>query len=191
SLAQWCEDEKLPGPMKLEAQAIVDLDPDCEDARAMLGQVSVDGRWMREAAAKSARGEVKIGGVWYPAAEAERRLASRRRARALASLERRINRRLQDLFSSSETASRKAHDQLMSIAREERLGELADLTSRWYDQAQTWRSQGGGTIIEVRAERAQITAMRERSLSLGGGAGSVRVQLPELRRTRVATTVVF
>jgi hypothetical protein len=74
-LAEGYRREDLALPAKHCARQVVQRAPDHAEARAYLGQVRHEGRWMTMAAAAAARGEVFFRGRWMPAAARDAILA--------------------------------------------------------------------------------------------------------------------
>ena len=98
ALAQEAKAADEPKAMRECARVVIERDPDHVQARALLGQVRQDGRWMTPDEAAIARGEVWFRGRWTAiavrdailaeearaSAEATERLAQRRAERAAA-----------------------------------------------------------------------------------------------------------
>ena len=69
------------------AQHVIELDGDWAPARALLGYVKQDGKWLKPAEAAIARGEVFFRGKWVPAAQRDGIVAEEQRiAKATADL---------------------------------------------------------------------------------------------------------
>ena len=77
------------------AQVVIERDPDHEAARALLGWVRYDGRWLRPTEAAVARGQVLFRGRWVMPAERDAVLAEEARVAAEAQA-RREQRRAED-----------------------------------------------------------------------------------------------
>jgi hypothetical protein len=104
-LAAWAKENSLPryvGPMMRRA---LELDPENAEARAALGYVRRDGRWLSQDEQKKQQGRVNEGGRWVHPLEKE--LAERRR---LESESRKIDRETE----------RRAKDETRRRAREDR-----------------------------------------------------------------------
>lgn len=64
ALGLWCQDQKLFGQARQEFEKAIALDPNHKGARARLGYVLRDGKWLTEAEAKKADGLVRVGEKW-------------------------------------------------------------------------------------------------------------------------------
>lgn len=126
--------------------------------------------------AHALQGDVRAGGKWMTPAEAQQR---RRR------LETRINRLVGVLYEGSVKEAAAAYHQLVDLARTEQITNLERLAY------ELWLEGGpvGTATLEVRLQRSEIRSMRTRTVSLGTGA-PVTLELPEVTRTRLGTTVV-
>jgi hypothetical protein len=70
-LAEWCKEHHLPNQRKVHLGRIIELDPDHEVARRLLGYVRRDGKWLTQEEHMAARGFVRHEGRWIMAAEKE------------------------------------------------------------------------------------------------------------------------
>ena len=86
ALGLWCTEQKLFREARQEFEKTLAIEADHAGARAKLGYVRKDGRWMTRAEAKRADGYVLHDGRWVKADELER--ATRRRSALL--LERKL-----------------------------------------------------------------------------------------------------
>jgi len=80
ALGLWCQDHKLFRQARREFEKTIALDANHKGARARLGYVLRDGRWMTEAEAKKADGLVRLGDKWVT--EEQRAQAQQRQAAA-------------------------------------------------------------------------------------------------------------
>jgi len=64
ALGLWCQDQKLFREGRGEFEKAIALDPNHKGARARLGYVQRDGKWLTEAEAKKADGLVRVGERW-------------------------------------------------------------------------------------------------------------------------------
>lgn len=91
ALAKWAETKGLEDSAKIAAANVVALQPENEEARAILGHVKHHGRWLEADEAKRAQGLILFEGEWLKPAEVESIRAARkedteaRNARAAAS----------------------------------------------------------------------------------------------------------
>ncbi|MBM4031689.1 MAG: hypothetical protein FJ291_07870 [Planctomycetes bacterium] len=64
NLGLWCQDQKLFREGRGEFEKTIALDPNHKGARAKLGYVLRDGKWLTDAEAKKAEGLVRVGEKW-------------------------------------------------------------------------------------------------------------------------------
>lgn len=69
SLGVWCREKGLDGEARVAFTSVLRLDPDHAGARAALGYVREDGRWLTEDDRMRAQGLVKVGARWMTPAE--------------------------------------------------------------------------------------------------------------------------
>ncbi len=81
-MAEWCKDHMLMEQRKVHLERVIALDPDHKQARAALGYMHVDGRWLRQDEAMRRKGYVFYKGQWMLPQEVE--LQERRRKEELA-----------------------------------------------------------------------------------------------------------
>ena len=63
-LAEWCRDNSLTKQRQTHLERVIALDPDHEQARALLGYSQIDGRWIRRDDLMKERGYVLYNGAW-------------------------------------------------------------------------------------------------------------------------------
>lgn len=189
TVAKWCKKKGLVPEMKHELGLVIATEPDHAAARALLGHVRVEGKWMTRAAARRALGLVRRGGKWVTREEAARLESARKETRRLKRLERRLNGLVTDVYSLSEKRSDRARDALLKLAKAEKIRGLDKLAGDLHAHAIEWRHAVRTATIEIRAQQASITGFRTFPVSLGTGS-QVRIQLPELRRVSIGSTVV-
>jgi hypothetical protein len=187
-LAAWCKKEKLRREMRILAEEVVALDSGNLQARRLLGHRLVRGQWLPEASAMKKLGFVRRKGRWMSPQEVKAERAARHAKLRLVKLERRVNRLVGRVFSLSAKRSAKARDDLIALAKKERVKGLAAAARDLFRQADAWRQAVATARVDVRADTVSITGFRE--LSLGLANGSARVQLPSTRRTSIRTGVV-
>ncbi|MCG3135784.1 MAG: hypothetical protein HMLKMBBP_03540 [Planctomycetes bacterium] len=195
-LADWCRDQKLADLEKKELRTVLVLDPDHEGARARLGYVRSDGRWMTEDEYRLSRGFVKVGTEWIAKEELERR-------RAIAEAERAQKehvKTIRDCIAKMQSPLRKprAEGKLALIRYAEKIGDtgLADFAGKvaaFYNES--WRQvkaeQDAATAtVTVRATKSELKRpIPTVSTSLGAFSTPVTIQLPELSIMSVNSTV--
>ena len=70
-LAEWCGDLRLLDERKEQLEMLLDLDPDHEETRRLLGYVRHNGRWMTRDDMMASRGYVRHKGKWVTTQELE------------------------------------------------------------------------------------------------------------------------
>jgi len=69
AFAAWCKEQGLAARARAEVEAVLALDPECEEARRALGHERIDGRWMTFEEAQQSRGLVLHRGRWITVEE--------------------------------------------------------------------------------------------------------------------------
>lgn len=64
ALAEWCRDNYLGEERKEQLELLLELDPDHEEARRILGYTLEDGKWMTREEIMTSRGYIKYKGRW-------------------------------------------------------------------------------------------------------------------------------
>lgn len=187
-LAQWAKSVGLLAAYRREIDRCLAADPDHVEARAAAGFEKIDGQWLKGDDAKKARGLVKVDGQWMTREAADVLAAQRRETVRLAKLERELNGHIAGLFQSNEERARKAEADLLAFATREKITGLREAVTRLFPEARQWRDDARSVTAEIRLQKADVKAMREFSVPLGIGA-PVKIQLPEVKRTAVSTTV--
>lgn len=89
-MAEWCKEAGLLNERKQHLQAVLDLAPDHEQARAALGFGRVGNRWMTMDDVMVSLGYVRAGGVWKTPQQLEIEIAERENELAVKKLRRDI-----------------------------------------------------------------------------------------------------
>jgi hypothetical protein len=63
-MAEWCREHRLDKQREVHLERVIALDPDHKQARAALGYMRVDGRWLRADDAMRSKGYVRYKGDW-------------------------------------------------------------------------------------------------------------------------------
>lgn len=187
-LAQWAKSAGLSAASRREIDSCLAADPDHAEARAAAGFEKIDGQWLKGDDVKTAKGLVKVDGRWMTRAAADSLLADRRETARLVKLERELNGHLAGLFQTNEDRAKKSESDLLAFATREKIAGLRDALTRLIPEARTWRDDARSVTAEIRLQKADVKALREFSVPLGIGA-PVKIQLPEMKRTAVSTTV--
>ena len=192
ALASWCREVKLFGEMRMVAKKIIAIAPDHTQARTLLGERKVAGRWLNKTDAMKELGYVRYKSKWYTLDQYARLKADEGRAKRGRRIHAQVNRLVRRMGARSDTLRDRARDDLVAFARKEELQHLipkaralhAELASYWarvraYEAAQ----------VEVRLQKADLVRLRRFTTSLGTGQ-PVTLELPEVKHISLGTTVL-
>lgn len=195
-LADWCRDQKLADLEKKELRTVLVLDADHAGARARLGYIRSEDRWMTEDEYRISRGFVKVGTEWVEKSELERRRAIAEAERA----QREHVKTIRDSIAKMQSPLRKPRKEgkLALIRYAEKIGDtgLVDFAGRvaaFYNES--WRQikleQDAATAtVTVRAAKSELKRpIPTIQTSLGANSTPVTIQLPELSIMSVNSTV--
>ena len=70
-MAVWCTEHGLPTQRKTHLERAIELDPECKEARAALGYIKEDGKWITRTEMLQSRGLVQHKGKWLMPQEIE------------------------------------------------------------------------------------------------------------------------
>jgi len=121
ALGLWCQDHKLYREARAEFEKTIALDPNHKGARARLGYVLREGKWLTDAEAKKADGMVLMDGKWVTSEE--RNLAEQRAVAAA------WVKRLRQLVAQSPTSEAAVADRILK-AIGDRPREAPDMAIR-------------------------------------------------------------
>jgi len=122
ALALWCRDRELREQKLAQLRKVIEIDPNHERARRLLGHVRHEGKWMSVEAAKKAQGLVRYEGEWMkPAAAARRRSRATERKWA-----QRVARLLDRIRYGTPVRRRMAEKQLRAIRAPDAVHALRD-----------------------------------------------------------------
>lgn len=196
AMADWCKSQGLGALETKHLRTVVELDPDHEAARARLGYVRYDGRWLTDDEYHRARGFVKVAGEWVSADEIVRRESERRAAEAMQTHVRKIRNAVAKMSSPRRKVRLDGKVSLQEYAEkigDASLGQFAADVAGYYNAS--WRAirdewEGASTAtVEVRATSATLKRpIPVIETSLGGFSTPVRIQLPEMSIVSVRTT---
>ena len=191
------------GPTK-HLREVIALDADRADARARLGFVKYDGRWMNDAEYHEARGFVRSGNEWVSKDEIARREIDRRAREAVQTHTKRIRDCVAKMSSPRRKVRLDGRVALQDYAEkigDPSLAQFASDVASYYNESwravkAEWEGGGGGggvgvgtATVEVRATKAELKRpIPEISTSLGGFSTPVRIQLPEMSIVSIRTT---
>lgn len=192
TLAQWCRTNKLFGEMRKVARKIVALDPDHADARALLGEMQVKGRWLKKTQAMKELGYVRYKRKWYTLDQYARLRADEAQVKRVRRIQREVDRLVRRMSSRSDTLRDRAQDDLITFARKEGLNQLIPKARALHRElGRYWARvrEHEAALVEVRLQKADLVRLRRFTTSLGTGQ-PVTLELPEVRRVGIGTTVL-
>ncbi len=207
ALMVWCGKNGLGDAMRELASKVVRIDPDHAAARRVLGHQKVGRKWLPEAEAKRALGFVQYRGRWrLPREVTYLKKAARRRELAQRVAERearehahrteaQIKRHYTRLAGSSENARKKAREQLVELARAERipglekraLADYFNYRDGWAAIRRARRAPVMG-LMSINLHYSKLIDLKTVPVSFGNGTTG-RLQLPTVRSFGIGTTV--
>jgi hypothetical protein len=192
ALTEWCRSKKLFGEMRRTAKAVLAADPDHQGAHEVLGHMRVEGRWLPKRDAMEALGFVLYKDRWLPLDEVADLRAEEGRVQRRMKLQREVDREVRRLAGSSDALSDRALAALIALGERENIPTLAPAARQIHGEYRRyWAAVRSSTVVglEIRAQQATLTRMRTLQTSLGTGA-PVTLELPEVRRTSINTSVL-
>ncbi|HKQ98688.1 MAG TPA: hypothetical protein VJV75_12500 [Candidatus Polarisedimenticolia bacterium] len=133
-LGAWALHQGLSAQARDAYGKVMALAPDDPEARAALGYVKYDGRWMTEEESYAARGYVKMGGEWMTQAAAQSVQNAQAAEQGRQDAERRANQAEADKILAESRAAK----------AEERAREAAEVDP--WSQIGTWTGWGWGVV---------------------------------------------
>lgn len=192
ALATWCREAKLYGEMRKVAKKVVGVQPDHAQARMLLGEMKVSGRWLKKTRAMKELGYVRYKSRWYTLDQYAQLKADEGRAKRARRIQREVDRLVRRMAARSDTLRDRARDELVSFARKEEIERLIPKARALHSElARYWarvRVYEAATI-EVRLQKADLVRLRRFTTSLGTGQ-PVTLELPEVKRISLGTTVL-
>ncbi len=193
ALGDWCRENGLGGESRKHWKAALALDPDQEDARARLGFIRYDERWLTSDEYYRARGFVKIGDEWVPSDEARRRDAAKKESETLKKHVKTIRdslARMQSMKRKTRLAGKLELQAYAESIGDTRLGGFATDVAAFYN-AQWAEIRRALVLVEVRATLSTLKRpIPTFTTSLGANTTPVTIQLPELSVVSVKTTAL-
>jgi hypothetical protein len=183
--ARWCEDRGLTAERTAQLRGCLVVDPDYADARSLLGETKLNGKWMTRESALRALGYVKHEGKWLNPEDAARLVAAEHAEKRRAALQKRFDELVRAMYLGPEAKAVKARDDLAAFAEQNRIPGLRDYLPTLEKEARAFRT----ATLEVRLQNSKLVALNPRRLSLGAGS-QVTLELPETQTTKAATTVI-
>lgn len=193
ALGDWCRANGLGAEAQKHWKAALALDPDRKDARARLGFIRYEDRWLTTDEYYRARGFVKKGDEWIPADEARRRDAAKKESEALKKHVKTIRESVAKMQSMKRKTRLAGKLDLQAYAEsigDTRLGEFASDVAAFYN-AQWAEIRRELVLVEVRATLSTLKRpIPTLTTSLGANTTPVTIQLPELSVVSVKTTAL-
>lgn len=193
ALGDWCRENGLGGEAQKHWKAALAIDADQKDARARLGFIRYDDRWLTTDEYYRARGFVKQGDEWVPADEARRRDAAKKESEALKKHVKAIRDSVAKMQSMKRKTRLAGKLELQAYAEsigDTRLGAFASDVASFYN-AQWAAVREALVLVEVRATLATLKRpIPTFTTSLGANSTPVTIQLPELSVVSVKTTAL-
>ena len=127
ALAQWCRDNGLGNELRTHLARVLELDPEHEEARRLLGYQHINGQWVTRGELLASRGLVRHGGDYRTSQE----VALVERAEQAEETARQWNLRLRnwrnDLSKNNNEVARTAADAFASLKDPQSSSALAEL----------------------------------------------------------------
>jgi tetratricopeptide (TPR) repeat protein len=192
-LGDWCKQKGLTSEGRKHWKKAIEIDPDQADARARLGYIRYEDRWLTNDEYYKARGFVNRGGEWIPEDEARRRDADKLQKAAFDKHVKTIRSSLTKLSSMKRKTRAEGKLELQKYAEsigDTRLGSFATEVATYMNSY--WKSYREAlALVEVRATMATLKRpIPTITTSLGAFTTPVTIQLPEVSVVSVKTTVL-
>jgi hypothetical protein len=196
AMADWARDHGMPAFETKHLKAAIDSDPDHAAARARLGFIRYEDRWVTDDEYHLARGFVRVGGEWVSKDEILRRESERRAKEMAAAHVKRIQACVAKMSSPKRKVRLEGRVALQEYAEtlsDPSLAQFATKVATYYNES--WRAvkaewEGGTATVEVRATKSELKRpIPTIETSLGGFSTPVRIQLPEMSIVSIRTTV--
>jgi hypothetical protein len=193
ALGDWCRENGLGVEAQRHWKAALARDADQKDARARLGFIRYDERWLTSDEYYKVRGFVKVGDEWIPSEEARRRDVAKKESETLKKHVKAIRDslvRMQSMKRKTRLAGKLELQAYAESIGDTRLGDFASDVAAFYN-AQWTAVRQALVLVEV---RATLTTLKRPiptfTTSLGANTTPVTIQLPELSVVSVKTTVL-
>jgi hypothetical protein len=193
ALGDWCREKGLSSEATRHWRRVVEIDPDHAQARARLGFVRHDERWLTLDEYRAARGFVQVDGEWISREEARRRDAARLSRATIQTHVRTIRDcvvRMQSMKRKKRNAARLDLQRYAESMGDLRLAAFAGEVAEFYNSS--WRTVREALVrVEVRATMATLKRpIPTITTSLGANSTPVTIQLPEVSIVSIRTTAL-
>ena len=197
-LALWARTRKVRREAHAAFEEVVRLDPDHAGARKALGHERYLGQWMTHAEVMRARGFVRYDGQWKSAEEVAQLKALEANRLKMKALQKVVNSLVARMGSRSSRVREAAYNDLVTLARTERIPGLVEGANRVRDYYTRVRVARRRIVADVRVQNQQLLGFRQVPTTLGqtGGTGfgtgnPVMIELPQTRYMGYSGTVVL
>ncbi len=197
-LAMLCKDGKWSSKMKDELLKVIEIDPEHEQARAELGYVKHDGKWITYDEMMKAKGYVRFEDKWVTQEYIKQVDDWKKTVRTIKKQEDKINSALIRMSSNKAAMREKAVNEFIVAAKDAGIVNAAEVGKQikdYYDEA--WRViaeiERDNVLGEVRATDARLVQLGGLQTFLGQGGGVTvvrRIETPEMNVTSIKTTVL-
>lgn len=129
ALAQWCRDNGLGNELRTHLARVLELDPEHEEARRLLGYQHINGQWVTRGELLASRGLIRHGGDYRTRQEValvERKEQAEETARQW---KKRLRGWRNDLAKGNNEVARAAAEAFANLKNPEASGALAELLS--------------------------------------------------------------
>lgn len=127
ALALWCRDRGLADELRVHAGRVLELDPDHEEARRLLGHRRVNGEWMTRDALLASRGLTRHDGEYRTRHEIELAEREKRREQTRREWRERVFTLREQLDSPNPEAARQAARRLTEVSDPQAVAPLIEL----------------------------------------------------------------
>lgn len=199
ALAGWCRQQGLLAEMVDLLDHAITIAPNHAAARSALGHIQHEGRWLTSAAELETAGFVRYLGRWYPPAAATGLSINTEKQREHEELQVTINKLIKQVTNKQGDARRTARDELLAIARQRDMPQLAEvaaeLYSRWNEHYRRVAdsTDGSYSTLDLRLQHATVTLDQVQSTlatANPGEAAAITIDVPKVRLIDLKTTVV-
>ena len=193
ALAQWCRSQALFSEMRESLELVIQIAPDHEAARADLGHVRHDGKWLTSPADIEAAGYVRYLGRWYDKAALASLGVSSAQRQDEEKLRTQINDLLRKLASEDGAVRTRAREELTVLSRISAMPQLGELAGQLHKRYDDYYTEQRYVTLELRLTKAEIEKpIRTVSSSIASGSGAtsaVDIEVPQISLIKLRTTV--
>ncbi len=196
ALALLCKEGKWTSKMRFELNKVIELNPDHERARAELGHVKYEGKWMTRDEMYQAKGYVKFEGQWVSHDYMKQVDEWKKNILAIEKREQKINKLLWNMAARSAKVREKALADFIVAAKEAGMGNAQAVGKEvegFY--ADAWERimeiERQNVVAEVWVADARIVNVRNMDIAQGSEPFPVIMQLPAISIMSAKTTTII